>query len=92
MAEPEADRLRVLERARRAAAEFASGRDGTQLAPPEIVDELRAWVGQLEVKHRKLDEEEWLIGMLTLVCLVRQESSAREAIRGGQRTSAGSPS
>jgi hypothetical protein len=92
VAEPVADRLRVLEQARRAAAEFASGRDGTLLAPPEIVDELGAWVGQLERKHRKLDEEGWLIGLLTLVCLARQQSAAPEAMEGGQRASARSPS
>lgn len=83
MAEPEADRLRVLEQARRAAAEFASGRDGTALAPAEIVDELGAWVRQLEHKDRKLDEEGWLIGLLTLVCLVRQQSAAGPAAPSG---------
>ncbi len=84
MAEPENDRLRQLEQARRAAAEFARGRDGTRLAPPEIVDELGAWTRELETQHRNLDEEGWLIGLLTLVCLARQSRVQRldnDAIR-----------
>ena len=78
MAEPQKDRLRVLEQARQAAAEFACGRDGTRLAPPEIAGELGAWARELETKHRNLDEEEWLIGLLTLVCLARHRCAAGE--------------
>jgi hypothetical protein len=69
VAEPEADRLRILEQVRRAAEALAMGRDGTSMAPPEIRDQVVRWRQQLQSCGQELDHERWLIGLMTLACL-----------------------
>lgn len=69
MAEPEDPRLRVLEQAQRAAAAFAQGRDGLALVPFEIRAQVVEWKRRLDALGQRLDEEGWLIGLLTLACL-----------------------
>jgi hypothetical protein len=67
--EPEKYRLRTIEQARRAAELLARGRDGIALAPPEIRQRVAAWRLLLDEHEEDMDEEGWLIGLLTLACL-----------------------
>jgi hypothetical protein len=77
VAEPDDYRLRSIEQAQRAAVELSWGRDGTWLAPPEIRNQVAEWKQRLDACKRKLDEEGWLIGLLTLACLPPRRDSER---------------
>jgi hypothetical protein len=77
VAEPDDLRLRSIEQAQRAAAEFGRGRDGTWLAPPEIQNQVAEWKQRLDAAERELDEERWLIGLLTLACLPARPGSGQ---------------
>jgi hypothetical protein len=66
----------MIEQARRAASELARGRSGTELAPPEILTQVVALEARLDACNRRLDEEGWLIGLLTLACLAEETGSA----------------
>jgi hypothetical protein len=75
--EPEKYRLRTIEQARRAAELLARGRDdGIALAPPEIQQRIIAWRSRLDEHDEDMDEEGWLIGMLTLACLTPRGAEA----------------
>jgi len=67
--EPDICRLRIIEQAQRAASELGRGRDGMCWVPPEIKQHAADWKQKLDSSDRTLDEEEWLIGLLTLACL-----------------------
>jgi hypothetical protein len=66
----------MIEQARQAASELAKGRGGTALAPPEIVAQVAALEARLDACNRRLDEEGWLIGLLTLACLAQETGPA----------------
>jgi hypothetical protein len=66
----------MIEQARRAASELARGGGGTALAPPEIAAQVAALEARLDACNRTLDEEGWLIGLLTLACLAQERGSA----------------
>jgi hypothetical protein len=69
VAEPEADRRRIIVQARRAARLLAQGQDGTRLLPPELRFQAASWRQSLAMRNQKLDQEGWLLGLLTLACL-----------------------
>jgi hypothetical protein len=81
VAEPDADRARILAQAQNAARAFAAGNDGTGLAPAEIQADVTVWRERLQHNGQSLDHERWLIGLLTLSCLARRRvvSQAVEA-------------
>jgi hypothetical protein len=77
VAESDDHRLRSIEQAQQAAAELGRGRDGTWLAPPEIRTQVAEWKQRLDACERELDEEGWLIGLLTLACLPPRPDSGQ---------------
>jgi hypothetical protein len=73
--EPARDHARIAAQARSAAHAFAVGRDGTDLAPPEIRDQVLEWREQLQRRGEQLDLEGWLLGLLTLACISHSDLS-----------------
>jgi hypothetical protein len=67
--EPEKYRLRIIEQARRAAELLARGGDDVVPLPPEIREQVAEWRAKLDERREQMDEEGWLIGLLTLACL-----------------------
>lgn len=82
MADPQAnaDLCRLIDELSRAAQSFASGRDGSSMVPSEIRAEVQCWRMQLVERGLSLDQERWLLGLLTLARLSSLEPAAG---RGG---------
>jgi hypothetical protein len=71
--EPEKYRLRIIEQAQGAAGQLAWGRDGMRPVPSGIREQVAEQRERLDGHEEEMDEEGWLIGLLTLACLPRPD-------------------
>jgi hypothetical protein len=66
--EPEKYRLRIIEQARRAAERLARGRGDVGVPRPGLPEQVAERRTKLDEHDEEIDEEGWLIGLLTFAC------------------------
>ena len=76
MGELAPDPTGALAQDRAAAQAFAAGRDGIALIPPGLRAPVVLWQQRLQSAGEALDHEGWLLGLLTLTCLLPRDSSS----------------